>query len=498
MIRLEHCSVQLGSTQALRDISMEIAPGEFVLLTGPSGCGKTTLAQTVCGLIPHAVPARIQGRVTVAGLDTQNHLLPELAQQVNIVFQNSSSQLFHLIVQDEVAFGPRNLGLPEAEITARVRWALEAVGLWERREHPVAELSGGQKQALAIAAVLALRPKVLVLDEPTASLDVPSSSRVVETLRTLRQEHGITILVIEHRFAAFVGETDRLLIMDAGKIIADGDPYAILRDSEIQRTLGLRRLGEQPLQIWPRLIHPNGQRQMDSPPLLSLENLSAGYSGRAVIHDVNLKIYPGDFIALVGDNGAGKSTLARVAAGLLKPLKGRVSFDSGSRPRPGLDVSLLFQDPTEQLFTDRVEEEVSFGPRNYGRFDESVSQEILREADLSALRDRKPFALSVGQQQRTALASCLALQPRLLILDEPTLGQDWGHLQQLMDYLIRLNHAGTAILLISHDYKLVHRYARRVLLMKTGHIAMRGKWSTMLENAKQTYRKESVDEIYHP
>jgi energy-coupling factor transporter ATP-binding protein EcfA2 len=236
----------------------------------------------------------------------------------------------------------------------------------------------------------------------------------------------------------------------------------------------LRRPMEEPAASWERLVQANGHRAHALEPLLSLEGVSAGYERRPVIHDVSLALYPGDFVALVGDNGAGKSTLALVAAGLIKPLQGRVRYEGGRRPRPGLDVALLFQDPTEQLFADTVDEEVAFAPRNYGRFDREQHRRTLAEAGLCELCGRRPLSLSVGQQQRTALAACLALRPRLVILDEPTLGQDWGHLARLMDFLDDLNREGTAILLISHDYKLVHHYARRAVVMERGQIKMAG------------------------
>jgi energy-coupling factor transporter ATP-binding protein EcfA2 len=218
--------------------------------------------------------------------------------------------------------------------------------------------------------------------------------------------------------------------------------------------------------------------------LVALEGVSAGYGGEAVIHEVDLALYPGDFVALVGDNGAGKSTLALAAAGLIKPLAGKVRYEGGKRPRPGRDVALLFQDPAEQLFTDRVAEEVAFGPRNYGCYDAEEQRRTLEEADLLELEERRPVALSVGQQQRLAVAACVALRPRLLILDEPTLGQDWGHLSRLMGYLGKLKGEGTAILLISHDYKLVHHYARRVVLMAGGRIEVQGYLSGKGEGAR--------------
>jgi len=476
MIRVQNLSVQYGQIAALADISLEVCQGEFVLLTGASGCGKSTLAQAMAGLIPSALPARMQGNVTVCGMDTREHVLPELAQRVGLVFQNPASQLFHLKVAEEVAFGPRNLGISTKEIEDRVAWALKATGLTSLRDRRPQELSGGQKQCLAIAAALALRPDVLILDEPTASLDVANSRRIIDTLSQLHQQYKITIFLVEHRFAEAVRCTERVLVMDEGRIIADGSPQEVLAEPSLNQRLGLRRLADHPPSDWKSLIQPNGHRNGEDEPLLVLKDVSAGYNRRAVIQNINLQIYPGDFTALVGKNGAGKSTLGRVAAGLLKPLQGQVRYLGGRRPRPGLDVSILFQNPLEQLFTDQVFDEVAFGPQNYAQYNAQVVQEVLDKADLVRYQDRSPLALSVGQQQRTALAACIALHPRLLILDEPTLGQDWGHLQQLMDYLSRLNQEGVTILLISHDYKLVHHYAKNVLLMESGQIVRNGHW----------------------
>ncbi|MFL7871583.1 MAG: ABC transporter ATP-binding protein [Anaerolineales bacterium] len=476
MIQIRDLSVSYNAIPVLRDIDLDIRPGEFVLVTGPSGCGKSTLAYALSGLIPHSIPAHVEGQVQIAGLDTQSHTLREIVQQVGIVLQNPSSQLFHLRVEDEVAFGPRNLDLDEDEVRRRTNWALKATGLEALRERKPAELSGGQKQCVAIASVLAMRPQVLILDEPTASLDVPSTRRVLETLKTLRDEQGVTIVIVEHRLADVVRLADRLVLMGAGQIVADGSPEAILADTVLRESFGLRRLTSEPMDAWETLIEAESIPSNEQEPLLLLEGVSAGYDRKAVIQEVNLCLYPGDFVALVGDNGTGKSTLGLVAVGLLKPLAGQVHFQNGDRPKPGLDVAMLFQNPADQLFTDSVDEEVAFGPQNYRRFDPEMHKQILDEADLWHLRNRRPLLLSVGQQQRTALSACLGLRPRLLVLDEPTLGQDWGHLQRLMNFLSLLNRQGTAILLISHDYKLVHRYARRVFLMKNGRIHLRGQF----------------------
>jgi energy-coupling factor transporter ATP-binding protein EcfA2 len=315
---------------------------------------------------------------------------------------------------------------------------------------------------------------LLVLDEPSASLDVSGTRQVIDCLQQLRAETGITLVLIEHRLAAAAILADRAVILEHGQIAAQGDVEQILGSPYNRRRFGLRRLKDEPMASWSELLVENGNRPRNGEPLIELESVSAGYSRRAAIRDISFRLYPGEFVALVGENGAGKSTLALAMAGLLKPQRGRVRSLGGRRLRPGLDISLLFQDPGDQLFTDQVEEEIAFGPRNFGCFDLATHHQTLAESDLLDLRDRRPTALSLGQQQRTALGACLALRPRLLILDEPTQGQDWGHLEQLMAFLKSLNAQGMTLVLITHDYKLVHRYARRVLQMKSGRLVLDG------------------------
>lgn len=498
IIHVQDLSVHYGAYPALEQVTLSIAQGECVLVTGPSGCGKSTLARVLCGLIPQAIPAQVTGQVALQGsgaaaLDILNQPVPVVAQQVGMVFQRPATQLFHLRVEQEVAFGPRNLGLSEDEVQSRTEWALAATGTAHLRSRRPDELSGGQKQCVAIAAVLAMRPGVLILDEPTASLDVSNTRMVMDTLQTLRQQHGLTIVLIEHRLAEALQIASRLILMDSGRIVAGGAPEQLLADQALIRRFGIRRPAGMPPEAWEALVVSDKENPRGSAPpaedcapvntseaqpngaLLELRQVSAGYQRRAVIHNVDLAIYPSDFVALVGENGAGKSTLGLAACGLLKPTAGQVRFAHGKRPRPGLDAAMLFQNPEDQLLCDTVDEEVAYAPRNFDRHDASLHEQILRETGLWALRERNPHQLSVGQQQRAALAACLAVMPRLLILDEPTLGQDWGHLQQMMNFLAQLNRQGTAILLITHDYKLIHRYARRLIIMQDGRIARTGR-----------------------
>ena len=471
MIRIDSLSVRYGAQQALEGVSLAVAPGECVLVTGPSGCGKSTLARALNGLIPHTIPAEVTGRVVVDGRDTAACPVAELATSVGLVFQNPATQLFNLTVDEEVAFGPRNLGLAEAEVARRVALALAATGIAHLRGRSTRELSGGERQRLAIASVLAMGPRILVLDEPTASLDVRGTREVAAALRRLRDE-GVTILIVEHRLGAVAHLARRTVILEAGRVVADGPTDEVLAQQPLLRRLGLRRPAEESLDDWSRLLLPNGRPP--GPPVVELKGVVAGYGRHTVLRGLDLTLYEGEFAALVGDNGAGKSTLARVLAGLVKPRSGQVRLGNGRRLEAGRDVGLLFQNPLDQLFCDSVDEEVSFGARNLGRYDPAALDTVLRATGLLPLRARAVHSLSMGQQQRAALAAILAPRPRLVILDEPTMGQDWGHLSAFMDFLLELNRGGCTILLITHDYKLVHRYARRILLLHEGRIVADG------------------------
>ena len=473
MIHIDHLTARYGSRLVLNNVSLDVEQGEFVLISGPSGSGKSTLALCLAGLIPQAVPANLSGRVTVAGLDTQTHPLPALARQVGVVFQNPATQLFNTTVEEEIAFAPRNLSLPGEEIEARVRQSLAATGIEHLRQRSVRALSGGEQQRVAIAAVLALRPSVLVLDEPTANLDWHGVEQVTSTLARLQREHGLTVILIEHRLAAVAPLATRVVLMDAGRIVADGPPAAVLTDKMRLKALGLRY----PWLDVSRRVEPADLERLpaDGDPLVALRRVTAGYGRRQVFSELNLALYPGQFVALVGDNGVGKSTVARLLAGILRPQRGRVKWHPALRRlSAGRRVGLLFQNPLHQLVCDRVEDEVTLGPANYGLALVDNLSPLLAAADLTPLRHRRPQTLSAGQQQRTALAATLALRPRLLILDEPTMGQDWAHLSRLMDYLTHLHDNGQSILLITHDDRLVCRYARRIVRLAGGQVVADG------------------------
>jgi len=458
VIEVRGLTVRYGTVEALKSVDLSIAPGSFVLIGGRSGSGKSTLAEALLGLLQEegvSGGAEVTGEVSVAGLVPGDHPVAEVAAKAGLVFQNPATQLFNGTVEDEVAFGPRNLGLSSEEIADRVAYALGAAGCDHLRDRAVRHLSGGEKQRVAIAASLAMRPRVLILDEPTANLDGAGTASVVRALTGLQRRHGVTVVVIEHRLEPFVAVAERLVWLEGGRVAADGTPRAVIQQVGVRPPHVLRR------------SRPGGG------PLVRVEGVLAGYNGRPVLRDCSLTLRQGEFAALTGPNGAGKSTLARVVAGLLRPREGRVVWQGGrgraSQGR-GPRVGFLQQNPLHQLVCERVEEEVRFGPRNLGVERDDEVEALLARTDLVGLRRRSTQALSVGEQQRTALAATLSLSPALLILDEPTIGQDWDHLGALMDLVDGLNRRGQTVLLITHNERLVEAYAGRVWRMAEGTV----------------------------
>ncbi len=423
-------------------------------------------------LIPQCIPAAVSGRISVGGRPVGDEPVAEMSRQVGVVFQNPRTQLFNVRVEDEVAFGPRNLGLEPSEVEDRVGWALACVGMAHLRSHSTHALSGGERQRLAIAAVLAMGSRLLVLDEPMASLDVEGTRAVIDTVRRLNTENGVTVILIEHRLGPAAAIAHRTVLLDQGCVVADGPTERVLGERALLRRLGLRRPAEDTQMIWRDLVEPGPPAR--SAPLVSLRGVTAGEGRPPALTSLDLTINEGECLALVGDNGAGKSTLARLVAGLLKPRRGVVSWAAGRRPRPATGVGMLFQDPTAQLLCDTVEAEVALGLRNLGLLRADTVDEMLAVVDLARLRGRPVYALSLGEQQRLAVAAVLSLEPRLLILDEPTVGQDWGHMERFMDAVRRLSEAGSTVLLITHDFKLVHHYASRVVVLDQGRVVADG------------------------
>ena len=426
-----------------------------------------------------------------------------------MVFQDFESQLFSTNVAHEVAFAMEQVGMDRAEMDRRIMPALEAVGLRGFEHRDPMSLSGGEKQRLAIASVLALRPSVIVLDEPTTDLDPEGRAEVFELIAKLRAE-GLSLIVIEHE-SEELRAADRIIVLREGEVAADGPPAEVFARTELLTACGVRPPGlgralellgidaqpkdvdaalEAILKAYPRLAKtliegpadtrvqpPPTAAASKSPALIGIENVSFNYAdGPRVLDSIDLKVEAGEFLAIVGQNGSGKTTLAKHIVGLLQPATGRVTIDGKDRTqmRPAETaraVAYVFQNPDHQIFAATVEDEVAFGPRNFGLAEDEIRRrcdEALEAVGLQSERQSDPFLLSKGERQRLAVASVLVLRPRMLILDEPTTGLDHREQLRMMALVRDLNRAGIAIVIITHTPWLVAEYARRVVLMRKG------------------------------
>jgi len=510
-VRVEDLSFTYAGNQApsLRSVSLTQRRGEMIGIMGASGAGKSTLAKVLNRIIPELEGGDLRGVVMLGGRSIADAHVCDLAGDLGMVFQDFESQLFSTTVAHEVAFAMERIGMPREEILARLEPALEAVGLRGFEDRDPTTLSGGQKQRLAIASVLALRPRVVVLDEPTTDLDPEGRAEVFALIRRMREE-GISLIVIEHE-AEELRQCDRVVILRDGSIIAEGTPATVMPKIELLEECGInapgldrvaRLLGidDHPASIGDAEAHirtllphlsPGAEVQLDradrkiveSKTILEIDSVSFSYSGGPrVLDDISLTIGAGEFIAIVGQNGSGKTTLAKMSVGLLAPDSGEVLLEGRDRTtlRPAetaREIGYVFQNPDHQIFADTVEAEVKFGPRNFGLDDreiESRSAEVLQAVGLENERDTDPFLLGKGQRQRLAVASVLALRPRLLILDEPTTGLDYREQRKMMKLVSELNASGVAIVMITHTPWLVAEYAHRVVLMRAGRKLFEG------------------------
>ncbi|HET6370854.1 MAG TPA: energy-coupling factor transporter ATPase [Nitrospiria bacterium] len=489
---------------ALSQISTSIAQGERVGVAGPSGAGKSTLLLTFNGLIPHLIRGEFQGEVLVKGRKTSEGRVGSFAEAVGLVFQEFEYQLFASTVELEVAFGPEGLGLPRDEIGRRIDWALERTGLLHLRHRTIRTLSGGEKQRLAIAAVLAMRPQLLCLDEATTDLD-PAGKASLLSMAETGGWPGSSMLVVEHDADALL-EMNRLFLMDRGKIAADGPSDQLLRDTQLLRSLRLRppqtvalfealSLPERPVHLREadRLLEErypfpvfHSVVTLDSPPvgspIIEVAGVSSRYGKHSVLRGVDLSVRKGECLAIVGPNGSGKSTLLKHLNGLLMPEVGEIRIDGIPTRQLGLDqisqrVGYVFQNPDHQIFANTLFEEAAFGLRIRKRPAQEVRsrvEEALSCVGLLEKKDADPFTLTRGERQRLAVASVLVTAPEVILLDEPTTGLDPGEIEEMTSLIQRLRREGCTFVIVTHAIHLVAEQADRLIVLKEGRIIFDG------------------------
>ena len=490
-----------GSVPALRDVSLEIAPGEVLLVAGPSGCGKSTLIRALNGLIPHAYHGELTGSVRIDGHPTDTTPLRGLATLVGTVLQDPSRQLVASTVPAELTFGPENLGVDRDEIGRRLVQVASDSGLAPLMERTTDELSGGESQQVAIGGALMLRPRLLVLDEPLANLDPAAAHRLLALVRRLA-DAGTAVVIVEHRIEDVLdAHPDRALYLEHGAtrylgsmdgFLATADPTVVKLPFYTWISRALTATATPAVAVQAPGADRNGE---ESPPRLELRQVEAGYDGRVVLHDVTARLGRRERVAVLGPNGSGKTTLFKAAIGLLPLNKGQVLVDG--EPTTGRTVADLattfgyvFQNPSQMLFAPTVRDEILFGPRNLGRdpagFDALVEQALNRVglADEPDIESRPPRTLSHGQQKRLGIAVALALEPRTLVLDEPSAGQDYRSATAFMREVERI--AGLeGVFFVTHDVDLALIHADRILLLRDGRIAADGAPSEVIANRER-------------
>ncbi len=517
IIRCENLSFSYEGSKrkALSGINLTVERGEFLVITGPTGAGKSTLCQALNGIIPNFSKGEMAGSVSVAGLVAKDHPVYEMAQHVGLVFQDADAQLFGMTVEEDIVFGVSNLGYDYEACMERIGRAMEELGIAQLRERKPQELSGGQKQSVAIAGVYAMRPEVILFDEPTSMLDPHGKENVFAIIKDINKKYGVTIVLVEHEMDKVARYADRVVVMDRGRIVLEGETAEVFAQTDKLTALGMNvpqsiELGNllvargvleqtplspdallEKLAALPDMPSspppaPEAPALADAPktePVIEAKNLVFSYFGEGNQLDrVSVDFARGDFVAVIGQNGAGKTTLMRSVIGLLKPQQGAIFVGGADIAKKSVaelsaTVGYVFQNPDEQIFTDSVERELFFGPDNLGRDSEktrALVAEVLEEVGLSRYKNTWPKYLSKGERQRLTMGAIITMDPEVIIVDEPTTGQDWRETLWIMELLKKMNERGKTVIIITHNMEIVSRYCRRVLVMKSGRVLLDG------------------------
>ncbi|MBU1743696.1 MAG: ATP-binding cassette domain-containing protein [Proteobacteria bacterium] len=497
-----------GADRILHDINLKIRPDEYLLVCGASGSGKSTLCRTFNGLIPHFFGGSLQGDIRIDGIPTTEQSVGGLITRLGMVFQNPEAQLFNRSVEQEIAFGLESIGLERGEIKKRIAEAAAAAGIEGLLLQNPHELSGGQQQIVSIAAVLALRPQTIILDEPYANLDPVNVRRVRTALKKIHQ-NGIGIIVSEHRLALTVADAERMVVLHQGRIVLDGPPETILRQNiesyglelplavTVGRQLGLATLPLEIDALIPLLPEKTAADFAPAPSpafeqsalaaVLKIDRISFNIDGKSVLRDISFTVNAGECLALVGANGAGKTTLLKHLNGLIRPARGCVTVMNRSTQRLKVSqlaryVGVAFQNPNSQFFKLTVWDEIVVGAQALKCYDESWIRELVQLFELEPLLMRAPYRLSEGEKKRVAFAAALAARPVILALDEPTAGQDLFFRRSLGKLLAQLQQRGQAVLLITQDLSFAEQYAQRWLLLADGEIVADGSPGQVMKN----------------
>lgn len=510
IIRFQEFSFQYKSQArpTLRDIDLSIYPGEKVLIAGPSGCGKSTLASCINGLIPFAYPGEQSGSLTICGEEAKDTSIFQLSKTVGTVLQDPDGQFIGLTVAEDIAFVLENACTPQEEMVSRVAAVSEKVGVGRHLDHAPDELSGGQKQRVSLAGVMIGDVKVFLFDEPLANLDPATGKQAIELIDQIHRDTQAAVIIIEHRLEDVLWrDVDRIVLMRDGEILLDSPPAQLLStglllENGIREPLYLTAMRYAGVGISPealpqsirtlrlseedrRKIRDWGAQQAPAPApgprevLFSAEGIDFTYeNGFHALKDVSLRIEAGELLAIVGTNGAGKTTFSKVICGFETPQAGVLRFkgrdlSSLSIKERADHIGYVMQDPNQMISKSFLFDEVALGLRLRGVPEEETARRVektLKICGLYPFRRWPVSALSFGQKKRVTIASILVLDPEMLILDEPTAGQDFRHYTEIMEFLRGLSALGIAVVMITHDMHLMLEYADRAVVFSQGRI----------------------------
>ncbi len=473
------------STPAIQNINLTLEPGQVMLLAGSSGCGKTTLMRCINGLIPHSYNGSMSGEILIHGQQVRGMGLSQISTHVGTLLQDPERQILGTYVLNEVCFGLESLGMPREEMLPKAYKALERLHILHLKDKETFFTSGGEKQKVALAGVLAMEPDILLLDEPLASLDPASAHEALLAFRELADE-GLSIMIVEHRVEDVLAiHPEKVLYMDEGKIIYNGDSKGLMESVNYSRIklpapVIARRAKKHPV---PHFQPTVPEIDPQSQPLVSFQDVRFQYKEDTpeVLHGINLDIRAGEVIAILGHNGCGKTTTVKHALGLLKPTSGKVLLEGVDSKKSTVataakTIGYVFQSPSQMLFAATVREELAYGPKNLGFDPQQVEENVnwaIETVHLEEELPTPPLALSFGQQKRVSIASVLSMRSRVLMMDEPTAGQDYWNYQSFMSTILQ-TPGFDAIVFITHDLDLALIFANRVVVLYGGEIVADG------------------------